>query len=107
MIMNSVKFTLHFSPAVMDLMCHSNSSSNDHSGYVSYWLLFQLIVVAFKPDISILPETKGISLERMDESFGQTDAVEAGETENTKAFHAIEGETVARSGSGDVEKRAL
>ncbi len=29
--------------------------------------------------IFILPETKGISLERMDKIFGEVDAVEAGE----------------------------
>ena len=31
--------------------------------------------------IFILPETKGITLERMDKIFGEVDVVEAGETE--------------------------
>lgn len=32
--------------------------------------------------IFILPETKGVSLERMDTIFGEVDAVEAGEEDN-------------------------
>lgn len=39
----------------------------------------------------ILPETKGVSLERMDKIFGEIDAVVAGEeTVGEKAFHARE-----------------
>ncbi|KXT13536.1 hypothetical protein AC579_1410 [Pseudocercospora musae] len=40
--------------------------------------------------IFILPETKGISLERMHKIFGQVDAVEGGEAEVDKAVHAME-----------------
>ena len=37
--------------------------------------------------ILILPETKGVSLERMDALFGEVDAVQAGEQElGTKAY---------------------
>lgn len=54
--------------------------------------------------IFILPETKGISLERMDAIFGQIDAVAAGESEESKAVDALEGHTAIRSSLGDVEK---
>lgn len=54
--------------------------------------------------IFVLPETKGISLERMDAIFGQIDAVAAGEVEESKAVEAIEGQTGQRSSMGDVEK---
>jgi hypothetical protein len=37
--------------------------------------------------VLILPETKGVSLERMDVLFGEVDAVQAGEQElGTKAY---------------------
>jgi len=52
---------------------------NQAVGPRSYWLLFGLNVIALISVIFILPETKGISLERMDKIFGQVDAVEAGE----------------------------
>ncbi|KXT05799.1 hypothetical protein AC578_1109 [Pseudocercospora eumusae] len=68
---------------------------NNEVGPKSYWLLFSLNVVAMLSVIFILPETKGISLERMDKIFGQVDAVEA-----------MEGETVARTRSADVEKES-
>lgn len=38
--------------------------------------------------VVILPETKGISLERMDKLFGEVDAVEAGE--NQQALEKID-----------------
>lgn len=79
---------------------------NDEVGPKSYWLLFSLNVVAMLSVIFILPETKGISLERMDKIFGQVDAVEGGESEEAKAVNAMEGETVARTGSVDVEKES-
>ncbi|KEZ45610.1 hypothetical protein SAPIO_CDS1964 [Scedosporium apiospermum] len=50
---------------------------NNQVGGKSYWLLFSLNVAVF----FILPETKGISLERMDKIFGEVDAVAAGEDE--------------------------
>ncbi|KAF2149126.1 MFS sugar transporter-like protein [Myriangium duriaei CBS 260.36] len=52
---------------------------NKEVGAKSYWLLFSLNVAALISVVLILPETKGISLERMDKLFGQVDAVDAGE----------------------------
>ncbi|KAF2460839.1 MFS sugar transporter-like protein [Lineolata rhizophorae] len=52
---------------------------NEEVGPKSYWLLFSLNVAAMISVILILPETKGITLERMDKLFGEVDAVEAGE----------------------------
>jgi hypothetical protein len=49
-------------------------------------LLFSLNVAALISVIFILPETKGISLERMDKIFGQIDAVEGGEQQESKAI---------------------
>ncbi|KAH6681842.1 MFS sugar transporter-like protein [Halenospora varia] len=54
---------------------------NAEVGAKSYWLLFCLNVVALISVIFILPETKGISLERMDALFGEVDAVSEGEKE--------------------------
>lgn len=54
---------------------------NAEVGPKSYWLLFSLNVVALVSVVFILPETKGVSLERMDKLFGQVDAVAAGEVE--------------------------
>jgi len=54
---------------------------NNEVGPKSYWLLFALNVVALISVVFILPETKGISLERMDKLFGEVDAVAAGEEE--------------------------
>ncbi|TVY92715.1 MFS glucose transporter [Lachnellula willkommii] len=48
---------------------------NQEVGAKSYWLLFSLNVVALVSVIFVLPETKGISLERMDKLFGELDAV--------------------------------
>lgn len=62
----------------------------------SYWLLFALDVVALVSVLVILPETKGISLERMDAIFGQADAVQAGEAEESKAVQNTENQTAAR-----------
>lgn len=47
----------------------------------SYWLLFSLNVAALISVVLILPETKGVSLERMDKIFGELDFVSAGEDE--------------------------
>jgi hypothetical protein len=54
---------------------------NDEVGGKSYWLLFGLNVLCLVSVIVILPETKGISLERMDKLFGGVDNVAAGEEE--------------------------
>lgn len=54
---------------------------NETVGGLSYWLLFALNFVAMISVIFILPETKGVSLERMDAIFGEIDAVAAGEVE--------------------------
>lgn len=59
---------------------------NQEVGPKSYWLLFSLNVAALISVIFILPETKGISLERMDKIFGQIDAVEGGEQQESKAI---------------------
>jgi hypothetical protein len=59
--------------------------------------------------IFILPETKGISLERMDKLFGELDYVEAGEQEtNAEKIEILAlGEQFARSQSvGDVKNGA-
>ncbi|PVH86924.1 MFS sugar transporter-like protein [Cadophora sp. DSE1049] len=56
---------------------------NQEVGPKSYWLLFSLNVVAMISVIFILPETKGISLERMDKLFGEVDAVSAGEEQTS------------------------
>ncbi|TVY48526.1 MFS glucose transporter, partial [Lachnellula occidentalis] len=56
---------------------------NQEVGARSYWLLFSLNVVALVSVIVILPETKGISLERMDKLFGELDAVDEGEKETS------------------------
>ncbi|KAF7527515.1 hypothetical protein G7054_g10428 [Neopestalotiopsis clavispora] len=52
---------------------------NAEVGGRSYWLLFGLNTLLLISVIFILPETKGISLERMDKIFGEVDAVEVGE----------------------------
>lgn len=39
--------------------------------------------------IFILPETKGVSLERMEKIFGEVDAVEVGETEGAEKVEAV------------------
>ncbi|KAI6840468.1 hypothetical protein KC342_g2875 [Hortaea werneckii] len=54
---------------------------NGTVGGLSYWLLFALNFVAMISVVFILPETKGVSLERMDAIFGDIDAVAAGEVE--------------------------
>ena len=81
---------------------------NSEVGPRSYWLLFSLNVVALISVIFILPETKGISLERMDKIFGQVDTVEGGEQQEAKEI--AEEETTARLRSihddGDAEKIA-
>lgn len=52
---------------------------NSEVGGKSYWLLFGLNTLCLISVIFILPETKGVSLERMDRIFGEVDAVAAGE----------------------------
>ncbi|EHK46854.1 hypothetical protein TRIATDRAFT_291161 [Trichoderma atroviride IMI 206040] len=52
---------------------------NEEVGGRSYWLLLGLNALCLLSVIFILPETKGVSLERMDAIFGEVDAVEAGE----------------------------
>ncbi|KAJ2903332.1 uncharacterized protein MKZ38_010083 [Zalerion maritima] len=53
-----------------------------------YWLLFGLNTLLLISVYFILPETKGISLERMDAIFGEVDAVEGGE--NTGSIDKVE-----------------
>lgn len=79
---------------------------HDEVGPKAYWLLFSLNVTALISVYFILPETKGISLERMDKIFGQVDAVEGGENEEPKAVHAVEeqGEGHRDIDGMDVEK---
>lgn len=79
---------------------------NQEVGPKSYWLLCGLNIIALISVIFILPETKGISLERMDKIFGQVDAVEAGEQDaETKIVEqsALHGDT--GSSPVDAEKR--
>lgn len=58
--------------------------------------------------IFILPETKGISLERMDRIFGQVDAVEAGERERSASLAEADAIHMAvagrKSNERDLEK---
>lgn len=68
---------------------------HDEVGPRAYWLLFSLNVAAGLSVYFILPETKGISLERMDAIFGSTDAVEGGENEEPKEIGAVEGRSMA------------
>ncbi|QSZ34779.1 hypothetical protein DSL72_007637 [Monilinia vaccinii-corymbosi] len=68
-------------------------------GGKSYWLLFSLNLVALISVILILPETKGMSLERMDAIFGEVDAVAGGET-STSAADKIEAITYGHLGLG-------
>ncbi|CAH0019941.1 unnamed protein product, partial [Clonostachys rhizophaga] len=56
---------------------------NEQVGGKSYWLLFALNTVLLISVIFILPETKGVSLERMDTIFGEVDAVAAGEANSS------------------------
>ncbi|KAH9871556.1 hypothetical protein J1614_005811 [Plenodomus biglobosus] len=51
-------------------------------GGKSYWLLAGLNAALWVSVYFILPETKGISLERMGTIFGEVDAVEAGEMQS-------------------------
>ncbi|KAJ5936967.1 hypothetical protein N7466_003417 [Penicillium verhagenii] len=74
------------------LLTQSWPSFNDKVGGKSYWLLFVLNMLAGLSVFFILPETKGVSLERMEKIFGGVDYVEAGECEG---------------GSEKIEARAL
>lgn len=67
---------------------------NEQVGGKSYWLIFSLNVVALISVIIILPETKGISLERMDKIFGQIDTVSGGEQEEGKEVLQLEDQAV-------------
>ncbi|QIW96337.1 hypothetical protein AMS68_001855 [Peltaster fructicola] len=75
---------------------------NQEVGAKSYWLLFSLNLAAMVSVIFILPETKGISLERMDAIFGSIDAVQGGEHEEPSMTDKLEHK--AAVGSGDLEK---
>lgn len=66
---------------------------NKEVGGKSYWLLFCLNTILLISVYFILPETKGVSLERMDKLFGEVDAVEAGE----QAEGVEKAEALARS----------
>jgi len=79
---------------------------NEQVGGLSYWLLFSLNTVALISVVIILPETKGISLERMDRIFGQIDTVEGGETEEGKHVHQMEDRTMQgeTQAPADIEK---
>ena len=72
-------------------------------GPKSYWLLFGLNVVALISVVFILPETKGISLERMDKIFGQIDAVEGGEQQESKAIAEEENAAFGRTLHIDID----
>lgn len=76
---------------------------NEEVGPKSYWLLFSLNVVALISVVFILPETKGISLERMDKIFGQIDAVEGGEQQESKAIAEEENHAFGRSLQIDID----
>jgi hypothetical protein len=78
---------------------------NEQVGGLSYWLLFSLNTVALISVVIILPETKGISLERMDRIFGQIDTVEGGESEDGKQVHQLEDRTQGQA-PADIEKDA-
>ncbi|KAK4866257.1 hypothetical protein LT330_008598 [Penicillium expansum] len=65
------------------MLTQSWPSFNKRVGGHSYWLLFGLNIAAGISVYFILPETKGISLERMDTIFGGPDNVAAGESEGT------------------------
>jgi len=82
---------------------------NQEVGAKSYWLLFALNVVALISVVFILPETKGISLERMDKLFGEIDYVEAGEreTEAEKVENITILETQGRTGSAETAPKEV
>ena len=65
-------------------------------------------VVALISVVFILPETKGISLERMDKIFGQVDAVEGGEQQEAKEIAEEEDAALGRTTlpDSDAEKNA-
>ncbi|CAI7642907.1 unnamed protein product [Penicillium manginii] len=75
------------------LLTQSWPSFNAKVGGHSYWLLFGLNVAAGVSVYFILPETKGVSLERMERIFGDVDFVEAGECEG--GSEKLEARTVA------------
>ncbi|KAK2731465.1 hypothetical protein FQN55_004664 [Onygenales sp. PD_40] len=79
---------------------------NEQVGGLSYWLLFGLNSIALISVIIILPETKGISLERMDKIFGEVDNVEAGERETDAEKVEMKALAGGNFSEGDVENRA-
>lgn len=78
---------------------------NQKVGGKSYWLLFGLNFIALISVILILPETKGISLERMDKIFGQVDAVAEGEqvaeTKHLESMAISQGSGLVRDNEKD------
>ena len=80
---------------------------NAEVGPKSYWLLFSLNVVALVSVIFILPETKGISLERMDKIFGQIDAVEGGEQQEAKEIAEEESTALGRTARSDSDTEKI
>jgi MFS family permease len=77
---------------------------NKQVGGKSYWLLFSLNVVSLLSVILILPETKGISLERMDKLFGEVDYVEAGEDQAGTQTKESDAYSSALPANQDVKK---
>ncbi|KAK4569949.1 hypothetical protein LTR86_002919 [Recurvomyces mirabilis] len=77
---------------------------NNEVGAKSYWLLFGLNVLALVSVIVVLPETKGVSLERMDKIFGQVDAVEGSKQDESKEVAGLEARGAVGATGGDREK---
>ncbi|KAI5296287.1 hypothetical protein KEM52_004481 [Ascosphaera acerosa] len=57
---------------------------NKQVGGKSYWLLFALNAACFMLTLLFLPETKGISLEKMDELFGSVNIVSASQQQQSE-----------------------
>ncbi|KAF2718835.1 MFS sugar transporter-like protein [Polychaeton citri CBS 116435] len=86
---------------------------NNEVGGKSYWLLFALNVAALVSVTFILPETKSISLERMDKLFGEVDAVAAGEestatekVEMSAYQHTQDADLIKQNGTEQIEEVA-
>ncbi|KAJ4993601.1 Sugar transporter STL1-like protein 8 [Stagonosporopsis vannaccii] len=81
---------------------------NAQVGGKSYWLLFGLNTMLLISVYFILPETKGVSLERMDKIFGEVDAVEAGEERRDREkAEVLELSTVEHRELASVDKGTL
>ncbi|TPX12712.1 uncharacterized protein E0L32_000889 [Thyridium curvatum] len=76
---------------------------NSEVGGKSYWLLFGLNTLCLISVIFILPETKGVSLERMDKIFGEVDAVAAGE----ESGNAVKVEAAAVGHTEDIDEKRV